>query len=73
MPCTPPVHFSRWWYFSSCGIATPSAKVASARYRPSSLSAGRPNRKPATKHTAPAAGTVAQYGTPALSIRIAAQ
>ena len=31
IPCTPPVHFSSRWYFSSCGIATPRAKVASAR------------------------------------------
>ncbi|MNE77112.1 hypothetical protein D3C80_1734000 [compost metagenome] len=42
MPCTPPVQASRCLYLSSCGMATPSANVASARYSPSSLSAGRP-------------------------------
>ena len=54
------------------GIDTASAKVASARYRPSSRSAGRPKRKPASRHTAPAIGIVAQYGIPARSISIAA-
>ena len=31
MPCTPPVQCSTYLFFSSCGIVTPSAKVASAR------------------------------------------
>src|SRR2546430_4111456 len=35
---TPPVQASRWRYLSSWGMATPSAKVASARYSPSSRS-----------------------------------
>jgi len=33
----------------------------------------QPEQKPATRHTPPAAGTTAQYGAPALSMRIAAQ
>src|SRR5678809_12714 len=71
MPCTPPVHCSRAWYLRSCGIATPSAKVASARYRPSRRSAGRPKRKPATKHTAAAAVCFVAgflFGLPALRL-----
>ena len=42
------------------GIDTASAKVASARYNPSSLSAGRPKRNPTSRHTAAAIGIVAQ-------------
>ena len=54
MPCTPPVNSSKCSKRSSCGVATASAKVASARYSPSSRSAGRPNRNPPTKQIAPA-------------------
>ena len=60
MPWTPPVSFSRWWYLRSCGRDTPRANVASARYRPSRRSAGSPNRNPAIRQIAPAAGRVAQ-------------
>jgi len=41
-------------------METASAKVASARYRPSSRSAGSPNRNPAIRQTTAATGIVAQ-------------
>src|SRR3546814_3975654 len=58
MPCTPPVKPSKWLYFSSCGVATDSAKVASARYSPLNRRAGKPNRKPTPKPASPAIGKI---------------
>ncbi len=58
MPWTPPVHGSSGVDFSSCGIAMASAKVASARYKPSRRKAGKPKRNPTMKQAGPAAGSV---------------
>ena len=60
MPCTPPVKPSIFLYFSNCGTASASAKVASARKWPASRKAGKPTRKPKTKQNTKAAGSVAQ-------------
>ena len=57
-PCTPPVQCSNRFSLRICGIATASAKVASARYTPESRSAGNPNRNPKMKQMRPAAGIV---------------
>ena len=71
-PCEPPVQCSNTLCFKICGMAMPSASVAIDRYSPSSRKAGRPNRKPAARQITPAIGMVSQYGTPPLSIKMAA-
>jgi hypothetical protein len=70
-PCTPPVQVSIDLCFRICGMATASANVVSARYRPPRRKAGSPIKKPKPAQTMAATGNVAQYGTLKSAIRIA--
>ncbi len=56
MPPPPPVNVSN--LRTIAGVATATAKVASARYSPASRSAGKPKRNPIAPATSPASGIV---------------
>jgi len=62
--CTPPVT-SRGDGTSAAAASHAEREGGEGEVKPLQAQRRQPNRKPATRHTPPAAGTTAQYGAPA--------